>query len=78
MGGTAGVNHIAAPERRAETVSLYFVIMYLALAVPGIGGGALTQAIGLAGTATTMFGAAAAIAFVMCAAARHPKIAGRL
>jgi MFS family permease len=74
MGATAGVSHVAAPERRAEVISLYFVVMYLALAVPGIGGGALAQAIGLTGTAVAMLGVAAAIAVVVCAAARLPRV----
>jgi MFS family permease len=74
IGATAGVSHVAAPERRAEVISLYFVVMYLALAVPGIGGGALAQAIGLTGTAVAMLGVAAAIAVVVCAAARLPRV----
>jgi MFS family permease len=78
MGATAGVNHVAAPERRAEAVSLYFVVMFMALAVPGVGGGALAQAIGLTGTAAVMLGLAAAIAVVMCVAARLPRVANRL
>jgi MFS family permease len=78
MGGTAAVNHVAAPERRAEAVSLYFVVMFVALAVPGIGGGALAQVIGLTGAAAVMLVVTAVIALVMCAAARHPKIANGL
>ncbi|HEY6492505.1 MAG TPA: MFS transporter [Trebonia sp.] len=78
MGATAAVNHVAAPERRAEAVSLYFVVVFLALAVPGIGGGALAQVVGLTGTAVVMLALAAAIALVMCAAARLPRIAGGL
>jgi MFS family permease len=78
MGGTAAVNHVAAPERRAEAVSLYFVVMFVALAVPGIGGGALAQVIGLTGAAAVMLAVTAVIALVMCAAARHPKIANGL
>ncbi|HSZ42530.1 MAG TPA: MFS transporter [Trebonia sp.] len=78
MGATAGVNHVAAPERRAEAVSLYFVVLFLALAVPGIGGGALAQAIGLTGTAAVMLVLAAAIAIVLCVAARHPRVTGGL
>jgi MFS family permease len=74
MGGTAGVNHLAAPERRAETVSLYFVVMFLGLAVPGIGGGALAQAIHLSGAALVMLGVAAVIALATVAAARVPAI----
>jgi MFS family permease len=75
MGATAAVNHVAAPERRAEAVSLYFVVVFLALAVPGIGGGALAEAVGLTGATAVMLGVAVAIAVVMCAAARLPRVA---
>jgi MFS family permease len=78
MGATAGVNHVAAPGRRAEAVSLYFVVLFLALAVPGIAGGALAQAIGLTGTAVVMLGVAAAIAVVTCTVSRIPRIARAL
>jgi hypothetical protein len=78
MGATAGVSHVAAPERRAETVSLYFVVVFLALAVPGIGGGALTQAIGLTGTSVIMLAVAAVIAIAVSAAARLPRLTGGL
>jgi ABC-type uncharacterized transport system permease subunit len=75
------------PDRRAVFVvaclgaitcsagmALYFVVLFLALAVPGIGGGALAQAIGLTGTAAVMLVLAAAIAIVLCVAARHPRV----
>jgi hypothetical protein len=42
--------------------------------VPGIGGGVLAQAIGLTGTAVVMLVLAAAIAVVLCVAARHPRV----
>jgi MFS family permease len=78
MGGTAAVNHIAAPDRRAEAVSLFLVVMFVALAVPGIGGGALAQVVGLTGAGVVMVAVTAAIALVMCVAARRPKIANGL
>jgi MFS family permease len=78
MGATAAVNHVAAHHRRAEAISLYFVVLFLALAVPGIAGGALAQAIGLTGTAVVMLGLAAVIALVLCVAARLPRIAREL
>ncbi len=78
MGGTAGVNHVAVPERRAEAISLYFVVMFLALAIPGIGGGALAEAIGLTGTASVMLAVAAVIALAAAGAARRPGVASGL
>jgi hypothetical protein len=49
--------------------------VFLALAVPGIGGGALAEAVGLTGATAVMLGVAVAIAVVMCAAARLPRVA---
>ncbi|MFB9832929.1 MFS transporter [Actinoallomurus acaciae] len=78
MGGTAAVNHLAAPERRAEAVSFYLVVMFCALAGPGIGGGALTQAIHLTGAATVMLVTTAVIALATFVGARRPRIAATL
>jgi MFS family permease len=36
MGATAGVNHVAAPERRAEAVSLYFLVLCVATRRPRV------------------------------------------
>ena len=49
-------------ERRAETVSSYFVVAYAALAVPVIG-------VGIAADAWDLRGAGVAFAFIMAAIA---------
>jgi MFS family permease len=78
MGGTNAVNHLAAPERRAETVSLYLVVMFFALAGPGIGGGALTQTLQLTGTAWVAFAVTGLLALATHALALRPRIAQTL
>jgi len=42
--GLAAVNTGAPAERRAEVASSYFVVMYVALAIPVIGEGVLARA----------------------------------
>lgn len=58
--GLAALNNEAPSERRGEVASSFFVVAYLGLAVPIIGVGLLSQAIGLraAGLAFTGFVAA--------------------
>ena len=53
--GLAAINRDAPPERRAETVSSYFVVAYTALAVPVIG-------VGIAADAWQLRGAGVAFA----------------
>jgi MFS family permease len=45
-GGLAVTNGLAPPERRAELASAYFVCCFLGNAIPVIGAGALSQALG--------------------------------
>jgi MFS family permease len=45
--GLAAINADAPPERRGEAASTFFAILYLALALPAIGVGLATEAIGL-------------------------------
>ena len=56
--GLAAINRDAPPERRAETVSSYFVVAYTALAVPVIG-------VGIAADAWQLRGAGVAFAAIM-------------
>jgi MFS family permease len=56
--GLAAINRDAPPERRAETVSSYFVVAYTALAVPVIG-------VGVAADAWQLRGAGVAFAAIM-------------
>ena len=60
--GLAAMNRDAPSERRAETVSSYFVVAYAALAVPVIG-------VGIAADAWDLRGAGVAFAVIMAAIA---------
>jgi MFS family permease len=57
--GLAAINQRAPVERRGETASSFFVVMYVGLSVPVIGVGLLTQALSLR-TAGIAFSAAVA------------------
>ncbi|GAA4665505.1 MFS transporter [Gordonia humi] len=78
MGGAAAVNHIAHSDRRAETISLYLTIMFISLAIPGIGAGALSDTIGLTNTTIVMLVVAAVIAALVLALSRSARITGPL
>jgi MFS family permease len=73
MGGTATVIHVASPDRRAEAFSLYIVVGFCAVAGPGLGGGALSEAVHLSGTALVMLAATGILAVVTCVTARVIK-----
>jgi MFS family permease len=47
MGGLATINRLAPADQRAETISSYFVVSYLALAAPVIGVGFAAESLGL-------------------------------
>ena len=73
--GLTGVNAAAPPEERAEVASSFFVVAYLAISVPVIGVGVLTEAAGLrtAGLVfTAIVAALAALVLVLLARAPNP------
>jgi MFS family permease len=78
MGGTATVIHVASPDRRAEAFSLYIVVGFCAVAGPGVGGGALSEAVHLSGTALVMLAATGIIAVVTYVTARVIKRSARI
>jgi hypothetical protein len=47
MGGLATINRLAPADQRAETISSYFVVSSVAIAVPVIGVGFAAQSFGL-------------------------------
>jgi MFS family permease len=47
MGGLATINRLAPADQRAETISSYFVVSYVAIAVPVIGVGFAAESFGL-------------------------------
>jgi MFS family permease len=56
----AAVNEASPPDQRAEVASSFFVVAYLAISIPVIGEGVLTQGAGLR-TAGIVFAAAVAV-----------------
>lgn len=74
MGATATVGHLVDDERRAETISLFLVIMFLGLAIPGICGGALVDAVGLTATTTVMLAFAVGAGGVLVIASRSGRM----
>jgi MFS family permease len=73
MGGTATIIHVASPDRRAEAFSLFIVVGFCAVVGPGVGGGVLSEAVHLSGTALVMLAATGLIAVVTCVTARVIK-----
>jgi MFS family permease len=47
MGGLATINRLAPADQRGETISSYFVVSYVAIAVPVIGVGFAAESLGL-------------------------------
>lgn len=78
MGATATVGHIVDDGRRAETISLFLVIMFLGLAVPGICGGALSDAVGLTATTAVMLAFAICAGSVLLIASRSTRMRSQL
>jgi MFS family permease len=64
MGSLADVNEMAPPDRKANTVAGYYVVVYLGTALPVIGVGALAGPLGLI-SAIDVF---AAVVLVVCLA----------
>jgi predicted MFS family arabinose efflux permease len=62
--GLAELNARSPAERRAAVASSFFVVMYLALALPVIGEGVLTQLVGLRAAGLTFAAVVAALAAV--------------
>jgi MFS family permease len=62
--GLAELNARAPAERRAAVASSFFVVMYLALALPVIGEGVLTELVGLRAAGLTFAAVVAALATV--------------
>ncbi|HZD66912.1 MAG TPA: MFS transporter [Acidimicrobiales bacterium] len=74
LGGLTLINQTAPPDRRAELVSAYNMVGYLALALPVLGVGALTGIIGLLTTTLVFAGvvvSAAGLAVAGAARYRH-------
>jgi MFS family permease len=72
--GLAGINAAAPPEDRAAVASSFFVVAYLALAVPVIGVGLLAEATSLRTAGLVFAGVVAAIAAIVLALlARQPR-----
>jgi MFS family permease len=63
-GGLSGLNENAPASARAEVASSYFVVAYLGISVPVIGGGLLTQLTGLRTAGLAFAAIVAAIATV--------------
>jgi Catalase len=66
--GLAAVAEQTPPERRGEVSSTYFVVGYVAIALPVIGEGLAAEAWGLR-TAGIAFASAVSVLAVMCLAA---------
>jgi MFS family permease len=70
-GGLTAVNERSPAAERGAVASSFFVVMYIAISVPVIGEGVLTQAIGLRPAGLTFAGLVAALsAFVLIRIAR--------
>ncbi len=63
--GLAGINRESPPEHRGEVASSFFVVAYLALAIPIVGVGVASQAIGLRAAGLAFSGFVAAIALLV-------------
>ncbi len=66
--GLAAIGELAPPDRRAEVSSTYFVVAYVAIAVPVVGDGFASQHLGLR-TAGVSFAVATAVLAAICLAA---------
>jgi len=62
--GLAAVNAGAPPAQRGEAASSFFVVMYVAISLPVIGAGLLTEATGLRPAGLIFAAAVAALAAV--------------
>jgi hypothetical protein len=60
LGGLTAVNHHAPPERHADVLSTFYVVIYLGVSLPVVGVGFLTTVVGLL-PAVQWFAAAAAV-----------------
>jgi MFS family permease len=63
--GLAAINRESPPDRRGEVASSFFVIAYLALAIPIIGVGAVSQAFSLRSAGLVFSGFVAALALAV-------------
>jgi MFS family permease len=64
MGGLATINRLAPAEKRAATISSYFVVSYVAISVPAIGVGFAAESFGLYDAALVFAIAIGALALV--------------
>jgi predicted MFS family arabinose efflux permease len=64
MGGLATINRLAPADQRAETISSYFVVSYVAISVPVIGVGFAAESFGLYDAALAFAVAIGALALV--------------
>jgi MFS family permease len=60
LGGLTAVNHYAPPERHADVISTFYVVIYLGVSLPVVGVGFLTTVVGLL-PAVQWFAAVAAV-----------------
>lgn len=72
--GLAAVNERTPPERRGETASSFFVVLYIGLAVPVIAAGLGTEATGVRTTGIIYGAAAAAIALGVLASLMRRRV----
>jgi MFS family permease len=66
--GVVGIQERSPAERRGEVTSTYFTVLYVAISIPVIGVGALTQGVGLVAASLVFVGVVAvlsAVAFVV-------------
>jgi MFS family permease len=70
--GLAAINQRAPVERRGETASSFFVVMYVGLSVPVIGVGLLTQALSLRTAGIAFSAAVAALVLAVLASLARP------
>jgi hypothetical protein len=65
--GLAAVNAEAPAEQRAEVASSFFIVLYVALALPVIGEGVLAREVGLRSAGLVFAGVVAALSAVVLA-----------
>ena len=74
--GLAAVNASAPPGRRGEAASSFFVVMYVAISLPVIGAGLLTEATGLLPAGLIFATAVAALAAVVLVLLSRQRVSG--
>jgi MFS family permease len=62
--GVVGIQERSPAERRGEVTSTYFAVLYVAISIPVIGVGALTEGVGLVAASLVFVGVVAALSAV--------------